>query len=58
MTKLSINNFYGADIEVESKCCICGKTFTYRLKERKICGDDVCFKESKRRRERDYKNVS
>ena len=52
MGKLTVKNIYGGDLEIESKCGICGKEFTYRLKERKVCANDECYKESKKRRER------
>lgn len=58
MGKLVIKNLYGGDIEIESACRICGKTHTYRLKERQICNDDKCFEESKRRHERNNANFN
>lgn len=54
MGDLKIKNLYGADIEITSKCSICGKDFIYRLRERKTCGDDACYEESKKRRERGH----
>ena len=52
MGKLIIKNTYGGDIELESKCGICGKPFTYRLKERRVCSNEDCYKESKKRQNR------
>ena len=52
MGDLKVKNLYGADIVITSTCGICGKEFTYRLKERKICQDETCYKESKKRREK------
>lgn len=54
MGKITINNIYGADINIESTCNICGKIHTYRLKERKICSDDKCYIESKKRNEKRF----
>ena len=53
MGKMVIKNLYGADIELEGVCSICNKPFIYRIKERKICPDDKCYQESKRRYEKD-----
>lgn len=52
MGKLIINNLYGADIEMESTCGICGKSHKYRIKEKKVCQNNECFKESMARRNR------
>lgn len=52
MGELRVKNLYGADIELIGKCGICNEEFTYRLKERKVCQKEACFKESIKRRER------
>ena len=49
-----VNNLYGADIMLTSICNICNKEHSYRLKERKICSDDKCYQESKKRSEKRY----
>ena len=54
MSKMAINNLFGADIVITSTCNICGKEHTYRLKERKVCSNDDCYKESKKRLEKKY----
>ena len=54
MSKMVINNLYGADIMLVSTCGICNKEHTYTLKERKICPDDKCYQESKKRTEKKY----
>ena len=54
MSKMAINNIYGADIMITSICNICNKEHTYRLKERKTCPDDKCYQESKKRAEKKY----
>lgn len=53
MGKIIINNALGADIEIESKCGICGETHRYRLKERRICSKNACYEESKKRQQRE-----
>ena len=50
MGKMVINNLYGADIELISNCGICGKEHKYRVKEKKCCSDDKCYKESMARK--------
>jgi len=50
--KLIVKNTYGGDIEIISKCGICQKEFTYRLKERRVCPNEECYKESKKRQNR------
>ena len=54
MSKMAINNLFGADIVITSTCNICSKEHTYRLKERKVCSNDDCYKESKKRMEKKY----
>lgn len=54
MGKMIVNNLYGSDIMLVSTCGICNKEHTYRLKERKICPDDKCYQESKKRSEKRY----
>lgn len=49
-----INNLFGADIMITSVCNICNKEHVYRLKERKVCSNDECYKESKKRSEKRY----
>lgn len=56
MSHVLIKNIYGADIWITSTCNICNKEHTYRLKERRVCPDDKCYEESKKRSEKAFKN--
>ena len=54
MGKMVINNLYGADIELTSTCGICGKEHKYRVKEKKTCANEECYKESMIRRNKQF----
>ena len=49
-----IENIYGGDIWIISKCKICGKEHKYRLHERQICGSEACYEESKKRKDKKH----